>query len=98
MTMESFAFSCVAEVMEDELRGLTAFAWCSDKELSTERFTSLFVKDMVHKLSTPGFGSAPHLWAFLQQLAQTVKQADHNIKKKPDLASACVLDQFIHTA
>jgi len=86
-TMESFAISCVMEMAEEELDGLAGFARCSDEELSTEGFTGLFIKDMVLKLSTPGFGGAPRLWALLKRLAQTSKQAEHNTEKKPDLVS-----------
>ncbi|KIJ04976.1 hypothetical protein PAXINDRAFT_42421, partial [Paxillus involutus ATCC 200175] len=57
--LERFAFLCVGDVVEAELDGIKDTMHCPAEDLSTEGLTSLFIEDLLLKLSSPGFGGTP---------------------------------------
>ncbi|OAX38128.1 hypothetical protein K503DRAFT_183291 [Rhizopogon vinicolor AM-OR11-026] len=62
-----FSFECMVQAVEDELETVQDIMQYPDDALSADGLTSLFIEDMILKLSTPGFGGTPTLWAFLHQ-------------------------------
>jgi hypothetical protein len=83
--LERFAFSCVGQVIEAELDGISDVMRCPAEDLSTEELTSLFIEDLILRFSSPGFGGTPKFWALLLQLTQTSRQKLQNSDKVPNL-------------
>ncbi|KAH7925761.1 hypothetical protein BV22DRAFT_1160019 [Leucogyrophana mollusca] len=83
--LEQFALSCTIKAVEAELEAVKDIMRCPEDDLSIDGLTSFFVEDMLLKLSTPGFGGTPKLWALLRCLTQTQRQRERNTSKNPDL-------------
>ncbi|KIK97806.1 hypothetical protein PAXRUDRAFT_808047, partial [Paxillus rubicundulus Ve08.2h10] len=60
-TLEHFAFLCFGDVVEAELDGIKDTRHCPAEDLSMEGLTSLFIEDLLLKLSSPGFEKIPDL-------------------------------------
>ncbi|KAH7910892.1 hypothetical protein BJ138DRAFT_1187476 [Hygrophoropsis aurantiaca] len=92
--LETFAFSCVADVVNAELQGIQDLTRCSDEQISGEGFTSLYIEDMVLKLSSPGFGGTPKFWALLQRLTKTRAQEKRKTQRSTDLVNLSIIFQI----
>ena len=79
-----FSFEYMVQAVEDELETVQDIMQCPEDALSADGLTSLFIEDMILKLSTPGFGGTPTLWSFLHRVTQTVKQRENNTYKTPE--------------
>ncbi|OAX32450.1 hypothetical protein K503DRAFT_606133, partial [Rhizopogon vinicolor AM-OR11-026] len=80
-----FSFECMVQAVEDELEAVQDIMQCPEDAVSADGLTSLFIEDMILKLSTPGFGGTPTLWAFLHRVTRTVKQRENSTYKTPEL-------------
>ncbi|KAH7921009.1 hypothetical protein BV22DRAFT_1132613 [Leucogyrophana mollusca] len=92
--LELFAFSCVADVVNAELDGIKSLTRCPDEQVSGDGFTSLYIEDMLLKLSSPGFGGTPKLWALLGRLTKTSAQEKRNTEKNTDLVNLSIIFQI----
>ena len=87
--MEEFTFLCVVDVIEKELQGIQELTMCPPDKVPDGGLTHFLTKDMVLKLSSLIPSSTPKLWALLQKLSQTIKQARKHTKKPSDLMGLC---------
>ncbi|KAG6373120.1 hypothetical protein JVT61DRAFT_6722 [Boletus reticuloceps] len=85
ITLERFAFTCVGTVIEKELDVIKDVLACPKEDLSMEDLTSLFIEDLILKLSALGFGGTPKFWSVLLRLTRTERQKARNTEKNPDL-------------
>jgi len=87
--LEYFAFTYIGDVIGGELEGIGHVLQCPPKDLSMEELCTLFIEDLILKLSTPGFDGTPQFWSLLLRLAWSDKQWSRNVTKVPDLV--CIL-------
>ncbi|OAX38547.1 hypothetical protein K503DRAFT_849965 [Rhizopogon vinicolor AM-OR11-026] len=83
--LREFSFECMVQAVEDELETVQDIMQCPEDALSADGLTNLFIENIILKLSIPGFGGTPTLWAFLHRVTQTVKQRENNTYKTPEL-------------
>ncbi|KIJ04333.1 hypothetical protein PAXINDRAFT_142010, partial [Paxillus involutus ATCC 200175] len=95
--LERFAFLCVGDVVEAELDGIKDTMHCPAEDLSTEGLTSLFIEDLILKLSSPGFGGTPKFWSLLTRVTQTRTQKLRNKEKIPDLVILAIICQVLYS-
>ena len=86
----AIAFTCVGNVIADELNGIKHVMQYLAEDLSMQELCNLCIEDLMLKLSSPGFGGTPRFWSLLLQLAQTDEQQGQNTRKSPDLVCTII--------